>query len=213
MRPALIPILMATIASGCSAKTEPETAPSQSSDDDDDRGPWTTPPPSALPAPDRLVGFADVHGDLDATLSVLKLAGLIDENHTWTGGSTIAVQTGDQTDRGDDERAILDLFESLSEQAWNAGGGFYPLLGNHEIMNVALDLRYVTPGGFADFADIEHDPTDALLAPYPAEQHGRVAAFRPGGPYAMMLAGHNLTMMVGGTVFVHGGILPDHVNS
>lgn len=217
MRPALIPILMATIASGCSAKTEPETAPAQSSDDADgsadDRGPWTTPPPSALPAPDRLVGFADVHGDLDATLSVLKLAGLIDENHTWVGGSTIAVQTGDQTDRGDNERAILDLFESLSEQAWNAGGGFYPLLGNHETMNVALDLRYVTPGGFADFADIEHDPTDALLASYPAEQRGRVAAFRPGGPYAMMLAGHNLTMMVGGTVFVHGGILPDHARA
>ena len=35
-----------------------------------DRGPWTTPPPSVVDAPARLVGFADVHGDLDATLRV-----------------------------------------------------------------------------------------------------------------------------------------------
>ena len=77
-------------------------------------------------------------------------------------------------------------------------------------MNVALDLRYITPGGLTDFADIPFDASDAQLASYPPEQRGRVAAFRPGGPYANILAGHNLTMMVGDTVFVHGGILPEH---
>ncbi len=178
-----------------------------------DRGPWTTPAPSVLDAPARLVGFADVHGDYQAAIDVLKLAGLIDDDLAWTGGDTVVVQTGDQLDRGDGEQAILDLFELLSEQAWDAGGGFYPLLGNHETMNVQLDLRYVTDGGFEDFADTEHDPEDPELASYPESQRGRVAAFRPGGPYATLLAGHNLTMQVGGTVFVHGGILPDHATA
>ena len=193
-----------------------EPSPSDSSPQDSssvDRGPWSTPPPSSVEAPDRLVAFADVHGDLDATRDVLRLAGLIDDADQWIGGATVVVQTGDQLDRGDGERAILDLFESLSQQAWDAGGAFYPLLGNHETMNVELDFRYVTTGGWAEFADIEYDPSDEQLAAYPEEQRGRVAAFRPGGPYAMLLAGHNLTMMVGDTVFVHGGILPSHAEA
>jgi len=196
--------------------TDDDKAEDGAEDEDessDERGPWTTPPPSTLPAPERLVAFADVHGDLNATRNVLKLAGLINDDNAWTGGTTVVVQTGDQLDRGDDEKAILDLFESLSEQAWNAGGGFYPLLGNHETMNVGLDLRYVTEGGFVDFADTPYEPSDSLVNSYPEAQRGRVAAFRPGGPYAMILAGHNLTMMVGDTVFVHGGILPDHARA
>jgi len=174
---------------------------------------WTTPPPTAIEASERVVAFADVHGDFEAARSVLQLAGLIDEDDRWVGGKTVAVQTGDQLDRGDGERAILDLFESLSAQAWEAGGGFYPLLGNHETMNVELDFRYVTPGGWAEFADVEYDAADPLFAGYLEEERGRVAAFRPGGPYAMMLAGHNLTMMVGDTVFVHGGILSSHAEA
>ena len=78
-------------------------------------------------------------------------------------------------------------------------------------MNVELDLRYVTEGGFEDFADTPYDEDDPELAEYPEEQRGRVAAFRPGGPYARLLAGHNVTMVVGDTAFVHGGLLPEHV--
>jgi hypothetical protein len=189
---------------------------SSSTDDQEepfDRGPWTTPPPSVIAAPGRVVAFADVHGDYLATLEVLQLAGLIDAGGTWIGGDTVAVQTGDQLDRGDGEQAILDLFESIAEQAWEAGGGFYPLLGNHETMNVELDFRYVTAGGWVDFADTPYDDTDSLVASYPESERGRVAAFRPGGPYAQILAGHNLAMQVDGTVFVHGGILPAHASA
>lgn len=186
-------------------------APPPPADPAPTRGAWQTPPPSVLEAPERLVGFADVHGDLDATLAVLQLAGLTDAQGQWIGGETIAVQTGDQLDRGDDERAILDLFEALSAQAWDAGGGFYPLLGNHETMNVAWDFRYVTDGGFQDFADVPVGDVD--VGALPEAQWGRAAAFAPGGPYAQMLGGHNLVLQVGDTVFVHGGILPEHARA
>jgi len=177
------------------------------------RGDRPSPPPSVVPAAERLVGFADVHGDLQATLDVLALAGLIDDDGHWAGGETVAVQTGDQLDRGDDERAILDLFERLSSEAWEAGGAFYPLLGNHETMNVELDFRYVTAGGFADFADTDYAPDDPVVSDFPPVERGRAAAFRPGGPVALTLATHNLVQQVGDTVFVHGGVLPAHAEA
>jgi len=182
--------------------------------------------PEAIPAtrnPDapRIVAFGDVHGDLAATRGALRLAGAIDENDRWIGGDLVVVQTGDQLDRGDDERAILDLFARLVVEGREAGGAFHPLNGNHELMNAHLDLRYITEGGFRDFEGAVEVPdpglflpdsamADSLLARYEPEERARVAAFRPGGPYALLLARRNTIVMVGDNVFVHGGVLPEH---
>lgn len=160
----------------------------------------------------RIVAFGDVHGDLEATRSALRLAGAIDEEDRWIGGDLIVVQTGDQLDRGDEEQAILDLFERLRVESRAAGGAFHALLGNHELMNAKGDLRYVTDGGFADFADaVAYDPDDPSLAEYEPHERARMAALRPGGPYARLLAQRRVILRVGGNVFVHGGVLPDHV--
>ena len=161
--------------------------------------------------PQHLLAFGDVHGDLQATRTALQLAGVIDDDDHWCGGDAVLVQTGDQLDRGDDERAILDWFEALRDEAQAAGGVFHPLLGNHEVMNVELDLRYVTEGGWQDFSDIAYDEADTFYDAYPEEQRGRVAAFRPGGPYALLLAEHAIYLQIQDTVFVHAGILPEHV--
>jgi hypothetical protein len=40
---------------------------------------------------------------------------------------------------------------------------------------------------------------------------GRAAAFYPGGPYARRLSERDLVAIVGDSVFVHGGVLPKHV--
>ena len=160
-----------------------------------------------------VIAIGDLHGDLAATIQALRLAGVIDVNRRWAGGETVVVQVGDQLDRGDDERAILDYFESLSDQAFAAGGRFFPLLGNHETMNVALDFRYVTPGGWTDFDDVMEGGDDRLTRGYEESQRGRVRAFRPGGPYARILARHNAIMVVGDTVFAHGGVLPVHLSN
>src|SRR5690606_14286929 len=168
--------------------------------------------PTRFPAPERLMALGDVHGDLAATRRALRLAGAIDAGDRWVGGSLVVVQTGDQLDRGDDEQAILDLFERLRGEAEAAGGAFHVLLGNHELMNAAGDLRYVTPGGFADFEGIEGLALDdPALAQLPPAARARAAAFTPGGPYARVLAQRNTVVVVGPSVFVHGGVLPQHV--
>lgn len=47
----------------------------------------------------RIVALGDLHGDLPNALTVLKMAGVINENRTWTGDVDFLVQTGDMIDR------------------------------------------------------------------------------------------------------------------
>lgn len=165
------------------------------------------PQPWRFPAVARVVAVGDVHGDLAATEKILRAAGVVDDAGHWSGGTTWVVQGGDLLDRGDDEQAIVDWFERLEGEAAAAGGRFLWLLGNHELMNAAGDLRYVTPGGFRDFEDVPGLPLDRF-AEVPAPARARVAALAPGGPYARILAGQNLAVVVGDTAFVHGGVRP-----
>ena len=81
------------------------------------------------PAPERIVAIGDLHGDLDHARRGLRLAGVVDEQDRWIGGSAVLVQTGDEIDRGDDDRDILDRIEDLKAQAALAGGEVIALSG------------------------------------------------------------------------------------
>lgn len=160
-------------------------------------------------AADRIVAIGDLHGDVDATRRALRLAGVLDAADHWSGGTTVVVQTGDQLDRGDHEREILELLARLEDEAARAGGAMVVLNGNHEIMNALGDFRYVTEGGAHDFdGEVAGAVARADAAP---ELRGRAAAFAPGGPWARRLAQRHIVAIVGDTAFVHGGILPEHV--
>jgi hypothetical protein len=140
----------------------------------------------------RVIAIGDLHGDLDVTRRALRLAGAIGAEDHWIGGALVVVQTGDAIDRGDDDRAVLDLLEQLRGEAARAGGALIALSGNHEIMNVSGDLRYVSARSAAAFGD-------------------RARAFAPGSTYARLLANWPVIAKVGDSVFVHGGVLPQHV--
>jgi Calcineurin-like phosphoesterase len=189
-----------------------------------------TPPPAPAPAPapprkaaapdgsyrfsgaDRVVAFGDVHGDVDGARAALRLAGAIDSEDDWIGGKLVVVQTGDLLDRGDSEPEVLDLFDRLAERAKKAGGAFRVLDGNHEIMNVAGDFRYVTPAGFRRYESTGAlGASSPLIARLPERERGRARAFFPRGPAALRLAEHPIAIVVGDTAFVHGGLLPEHV--
>jgi len=164
------------------------------------------------PAPERLVAIGDLHGDLAVTRAVLRLAHAIDEKDRWVGGKLVVVQTGDELDRGDDDRAVIELFDRLADSAHSAGGEVRAMIGNHEVMNVSGDFRYVTPASFAAFSDVDPKRVPgAVLAQFPVEARGRLAAFFPGGPFAARLSRRNAIAVVGDTLFVHGGVSLDHV--
>src|SRR5260370_16282236 len=102
---------------------------------------------------ESIVAIGDVHGDLDGFVGILERTGLTDPQNHWTGGKTTFVQLGDLLDRGPKPREGMDLMMALEKEAPQAGGRVVGLLGNHEVMNIMGDLRYVTPGNYASFAD------------------------------------------------------------
>lgn len=138
----------------------------------------------------RIVAVGDLHADLPAALAVLRLAGLIDEAGAWSGGRATLVQTGDLTDRGPDSLEVIELLDRLKVEASSSGGAVISLLGNHEVMNLTGDLRYVSAGDIADFGSPE----------------ARAAAFAPEGPLGASLLARDAAALVGQTVFVHGGV-------
>jgi len=172
--------------------------------------PSTASPPTAPPSgPRRVVAIGDLHGDLQATREVLRMAKITDPEGHWAAGRTLIVQTGDVLDRGDEEIEIYDLLDRLAKEAKASGGAVHILNGNHELMNVAGRFLYVTPDGFRDFAG--YDDGSVELTAYPKLRRGRRAAFKPGGPFAKRLADYPVVLRIDDTLFVHGGLLPKHV--
>jgi len=109
------------------------------------------PGPVSRPAAARLVAIGDLHGDLGKARDAFRAGGLVDERGRWCGGSTVAVQVGDQLDRGGDEIAILYMLERLRKEARDAGGELIVMNGNHETLNAAGRFRYATSEGGEDF--------------------------------------------------------------
>jgi hypothetical protein len=127
--------------------------------------------PGVLPAVDRIIVIGDIHGDWEMTQELLKIGKVINDAGEWIGCNTVVVQVGDQIDRcrptinsqcntpgatNPDENSdwkILQYFTELHKLASKDGGAVYSLLGNHELMNVNGDFRYVSYKGIEEFND------------------------------------------------------------
>jgi hypothetical protein len=178
---------------------------------------------------ERAVAVGDLHGHYDQMLALLEGAGLIDGDLDWTGGSAHLIICGDLIDRGPDDRAVLDLARKIQRQAEAAGGQVHTLLGNHEVMNLTGNYRYVARESFADFANEESETErlEGLRAfrrslttrgmsgsevraafddRFPPGYFGWARAFAPGGEYGSWLIEQPTIVKVNGRVFVHGGL-------
>jgi hypothetical protein len=178
----------------------------------------------------RIVAVGDIHGAYDALVATLQKANVIDDNLAWSGGKTHFVSTGDLLDRGPDSRRVMDLFMRLEHEAPLAGGQVHQLLGNHEVMNLIGDLRYVADEEYAAFLDVESveererwhqrfrrnkpvDSDDAAVRREfderaPPGYFGHRRAFRRAGIYGKWLLKKPLMIVINDTAFVHGGIPP-----
>lgn len=107
----------------------------------------------AARAADRIVAIGDIHGSYDGLVTILRAAGLADENLSWSGGTTVMVQTGDFLDRGSQVKEVVGLLRRLQEEAPAAGGRVEILLGNHEALNLLGVMRDVASETFAAFVE------------------------------------------------------------
>ena len=103
----------------------------------------------------RVVAISDVHGAYDAMVATLRNVDVLDDELNWVGGDTHLVIIGDLLDRGPRSRDAMDLMMRLEGEAEEAGGRVHVLIGNHEMMNMIGDLRYVSKAEYAAFAKDE----------------------------------------------------------
>ena len=104
---------------------------------------------------DRVVVIPDIHGAYPEFVRLLQATGIIDGSLQWSGGSAHLVSLGDLLDRGAQSRAVMDLLIRLQREAPKLGGRVHVVAGNHEVMNLVGDLRYVSRAEYAAFTNME----------------------------------------------------------
>ena len=190
-----------------------------------------------------VIAIGDVHGDVERLREALRSARVIDAGGKWVAGKDHLVQTGDLLDRGPDSLKAVDLMMDLEKQAEKAGGRVHALIGNHEMMNVLGDLRYVPATDWALFAKddtpanrkklyalekkqgrtkatFEKWQTLCTLGPkgFPVMAcvpgyWGRRFAFSTLGKYGQWILNHNTAVKIDDTLFLHGGLSPRYATT
>lgn len=92
---------------------------------------------------DNVVIISDPHGQFDLFTSLLKDHQVLNANLDWIFETGHLVILGDVFDRGSKVTELLWLIYQLEQQAEKAGGKVHYILGNHELMVLNNDLRYI----------------------------------------------------------------------
>ena len=155
-----------------------------------------------FPAPVRfqstkVAAISDIHGQFGNMKKLLQVQGIIDQNLNWSFDDGHLVVTGDVLDRGPQVTEALWLLYALDAQAKSAGGALHLLLGNHEVMVMANDLRYIHPkyGEVAEALGLSYArlfDNDSVL--------GRWLRSKP------------VIVQVNDSLFMHAGLHPDYAN-
>ncbi|MFN8207378.1 MAG: metallophosphoesterase [Bacteroidales bacterium] len=92
---------------------------------------------------EKLMVLGDVHGDYDDFSAFLSAQSIIDSEMNWNWGDGHLVILGDLFDRGEKVTECLWLVHKLQYQASLTGGQVHVILGNHELMELKGDHRYL----------------------------------------------------------------------
>ncbi|KAL4198684.1 hypothetical protein AMTRI_Chr03g141280 [Amborella trichopoda] len=140
----------------------------------------------------------------------------------------MVVKLGNILDRGREEFKLIYLLEKLKHDAEKSNRKMLILQGNHESLNIQGDFRYFIKVGLDEFKnwgdwfsigiqmrnlckglEKQINIFNGILKNYPFGIKARIAALSLGGPISIcFLADNPIVLMVGGSVFVHSGILP-----
>lgn len=90
----------------------------------------------------RIIVIGDIHGNLEGLVRILNINCLLNKNGNWIQNvNTVLIQVGDVVDRGPYSLECLQLLKKLQSQAYP--GQIIRLLGNHEIMLLENDFRFI----------------------------------------------------------------------
>ena len=152
-------------------------------------------PDLRLPAPARIAVLSDIHGNYEALRTLLEAHGVISRRGAWRYGKGHLVVLGDLFDRGPRQLDVQWFLQGLQEQARRAGGRVHVLLGNHEMMVLSGDRRYVHP---------RHQAWDR--AGFPG---GLTDLYGPDSELGRWIRACPAVLQLGDWLFTHGGISPE----
>jgi thiol-disulfide isomerase/thioredoxin len=147
--------------------------------------------PAEFSAPAKQLVLSDIEGNFDAFRKLLQSSGVIDDKFDWTFGDGHLVCVGDFFDRGEQVTEVLWLIYTLEEKAKAKGGYVHFILGNHEILNLSNDQRYVQD---------KYKQSSRLLNQQYEELYG------VNSELGRWLRTKNIMEKIGDVLYTHGGI-------
>lgn len=146
---------------------------------------------------DTILFLSDMEGEFALLRQLLINNRVIDENYNWTFGNGELVICGDLFDRGLAVTEQLWLLYKLESEAADKGGSVHVLIGNHEVMNLSGDLRYVQPVYFDQAKLLDKDYSQL---------------FDQDTELGQWLRSKNIIEKIGPFLCMHGGISKEVLN-
>lgn len=147
--------------------------------------------PSAHQKAEKLFVLSDIEGNFSALRNLLQRNKVINEKLDWIFGEGHLVFAGDMFDRGEQVTECLWLIYSLEEKARAAGGYVHFILGNHEIMNLQGNHKYVRQ---------KYQSNASLIGKTLAQ------LYNDNSELGRWLRNKNIVEKIGDLLFMHGGI-------
>lgn len=142
---------------------------------------------------EKILLLGDQHGHCQKLFRFLSSQQVVDASGNWQWGAGHLVMCGDLLDRGLQVLPLLWWLCRLEQQATAAGGAVHVLLGNHELMVMQEDYRYVHP---------------QLLQLYRRAGLAYAAPFSKDWYLGQWLRSRNTVIKLNGLLISHAGISP-----
>ena len=142
--------------------------------------------------------LGDIHGQFDRMINNLQSHSIIDKQLKWNWGKGHLVFVGDIFDRGNKVTETLWFIYRLEQEAEKAGGQVHIIFGNHELMVLNKDNRYIAREykNLCNNLGLDYD-----------------ALFHPNSVLGEWLRSKNSMTKINDVLFVHGGISKKQVES
>lgn len=149
--------------------------------------------PSTFSDVSKIFVISDIHGQYDRFVQILKGSRVIDASLDWSWGNGHLVILGDVFDRGSKVTECLWLIHKLENQAERWQGKVHYLLGNHEVMFLRGNLKYV------------HDKYKKAAELFKMELP---QLYSTNSEFGRWLRSKHTIVKINNILFVHGGIHP-----
>ena len=146
---------------------------------------------SVYPMPEKMIAISDIEGNYVPFREFLINNGVIDSDNKWIFGKGHLVIPGDVFDRGLNVTECLWFIYYLEQEATKSGGHVHFILGNHEIMNMNGNIKYVRKKYIDNAAMLGEDYRNF---------------YKPSTELGRWLESKNITEKIGDYLFLHGGI-------